>query len=320
MRVLAFLTLAAAVLASPASAQSDYPTRPIRLIVPFAPGGGNDLLARMISLKLSAKWSQPVVVENKPGAGGNIGAEFVARAPADGYTLLLVTNTVTINPYLQKNTPFDIRSDFAPIALLAYTPFALVVTPALPVRSVGELVAHAKANPGKLSYASVGIGTPHHLGMELFKSLTATDMVHVPYRGSVPALTDTASGQTQLMLVTVNAAAPFLQDNKVRALGVGERARIPTMRDVPTIIEGGVAGFEVTAWYAVLAPTATPAPIQQRLTEATLQAMADPETKERLGPAGFEMSPGSPDQLRRLISDDLAKWQRVVAAAGIQPE
>ena len=318
-RLLAVL-LATLALQGTAAAQSEFPSRPIRLVVPFAAGGGNDLLARLLSSKLQAKWGQPVVVENKPGAGGNIGAEFVARAPADGYTLLLVTNTVTINPHLQKSVPFDARKDFAPIALLASTPFAIVVTPDLPVRSVAELVAHARAHPGKLSYASVGIGTPHHLGMELFKSLTATNMVHVPYKGSVPALTDTASGQTQVMLVTINAAMPFIQGQKVRPLGVGERARVPTLPDVPTVIEAGVPGFEVSAWYAVLAPASTPAEVRQKLADAILQAIAEPDTREKLAPAGFELTPGDSSELRTLIAADYDKWGRVVANAGIKPE
>lgn len=303
-----------------AAAQADYPSRPIRLVVPFAPGGGNDLLARYVSGKLNARWGQPVVVENKPGAGGNIGAEFVARAQPDGYTLLLVTNTVTINPYLQKSIPFDIRTDFAPLALLAATPFALVVTPGLPVNSIPELIARAKAAPGTLSYASTGVGTPHHLGMELFKSLTGADIVHVPYRGSVPGLTDTSTGQTQIMLATINAAMPFLDGKRVRALGVGEKQRITALPDVPTVIEAGIHGFEVTAWYGVLAPAAAPAAIQQKLGEAIVQAARDPEMKERLGPAGFEVTPGDGAALRRLIETDLDRWGKVAAQAGIKPE
>jgi tripartite-type tricarboxylate transporter receptor subunit TctC len=312
--------VAAVICPSIAAAQTDFPARPIRLIVPFAPGGGNDLLARYLSGKLNARWGQPVVVENKPGAGGNIGAEFVARSQPDGYTLLLVTNTVTINPYLQKNIPFDIRTDFAPLALLAATPFALVVTSGLPVNSVSELIAHAKAVPGKLSYASTGVGTPHHLGMELFKSLTGTDIVHVPYRGSVPGLTDTSTGQTQVMLATINAAMPFLDGKRVRALGVGEKQRIAALPDVPTVIEAGVPGFEVTAWYGVLAPAATPSHVQQKLGEAILQAARDHEMKEKLGPAGFEVTPDDGPALRRLIEADLQRWGKVAAQAGIKPE
>jgi len=313
-------TILGLLVGAPALAQSEFPSRPIRLVVPFAPGGGNDLLARYISGKLYARWGQPVVVENKPGAGGNVGADYVAKAPADGLTLLLATNTLTINPYLQKHIPFDVRRDFAPLALLATTPFVFVVYEALPARSVQEVVDAAKAAPGRMSYASVGVGTPHHLGMELFKSITGTDIVHVPYRGSVPALTDTSTGQTQMMLATINAALPFLDGKKVRALGVAERQRLLELPDVPTLIEAGVADFEVTAWYAVLAPAATPAPIQEKLGGALLAAAKDADMPEKLGPAGFQPHAGSATQLRELIEADLDKWRRVAAAAGIRPE
>jgi len=314
------LAWALALLPAAAAAQSDFPSRPIRLIVPFAAGGGNDILARAVAAKLQAKLGQPVVVENKAGAGGNIGAEFVARAAPDGYTLLIATNTVVINPHVQKSVPFDVRRDFAPIALLASTPFVLVVNNDLPVRSVGQLVDFARANPNRLSYASTGLGTPHHLGMELFRSLTGTTMVHVPYKGSVPALTDTATGQTQLMFATINAAMPFMQGQRVRALGVGERTRLASMRELPTIAESGVPGFELTAWYALLAPAATPAAVQKRLSEAVLQGMSEADTRERLSPSGFEITSGTPAELRALIATDYEQWGRVVRTAGITPE
>jgi tripartite-type tricarboxylate transporter receptor subunit TctC len=320
MRLLKHALVLLCMVPAGAAAQADYPSRPIRIVVPFAAGGGNDILAREMASKLQANWGQPVLVENKPGAGGNIGADFVARAPADGHTLLLATNTVTINPHVQKNVPFDARRDFAPIALLASTPFVLVVNPDLPVQSVAQLVDFARANPNRLSYASVGIGTPHHLGMELFKSLTGTAMVHVPYKGSVPALSDTATGQTQLMMATINAARPFMQGNRLRALGVGERQRLASMKDLPTIAEAGVPGFELTAWYAILAPAATPADVQRKLSEALLAAIREPDTRERLLPAGFEIMPGTPAELRSLIATDFEQWARVVRNAGIKPE
>ena len=297
-----------------------YPQQPIRLVVPFAAGGGNDILARVISQRLNARWGQPVLVENRPGAGGNIGAEHVAKSAPDGYTLLVATNTLTMTPHLVARVPFDVRQDFSPVALLATTPFALVVSPDLPVKSVKELVAHAKQNPGKLSYATPGIGTPHHLGMEYFKSLTGTEMVHVPYKGSVASLTDVATGRAQLMLITINAAMPFIQGNKVRALAVAERERISQLRELPTVIEAGVADFEVTAWYAVLAPARTPDAVTQRLAGELLQLFSDTETRERLQPVGFELTPAPPERLRALIAADLEKWGRVVKAAGIKAE
>ena len=316
------IALVLALIALPALAQSDaaFPARPIRLVVPFAAGGGNDLLARVISQRLQTAWGQPVLVDNKPGAGGNIGADFVAKSAPDGHTLLLATNTLTINPAIFATIPFDVRQDFAPVALAAATPFVLLVNNELPVKSVRELIAHARAKPGKLSYASVGIGTPHHLGMELFKSLTGTDIVHVPYKGSVTALTDLSSGQVQVMLASINAAMPFMQGGKVRAIAIAEPKRIESARDLPTVIESGVPGYEITAWYAVLAPARTPAEIVRKLGDEIFKVMGESDTRERLRPAGFEIVRGSAAELRALISSDIDKWAGVVKSAGIKPE
>ena len=316
------IALVLAVIALPALAQSDaaFPARPIRLVVPFAAGGGNDLLARVISQRLQTAWGQAVLVDNKPGAGGNIGADFVAKSAPDGHTLLLATNTLTINPAIFATIPFDVRQDFAPVALAAATPFVLLVNNELPVKSVRELIAHARAKPGKLSYASVGMGTPHHLGMELFKSLTGTDIVHVPYKGSVTSLTDLSSGQVQVMLASINAAMPFMQGGKVRAIAIAEPRRIESMRDLPTVIESGVPGYEITAWYAVLAPARTPPEIVRKLGDEILKVMGESDTRERLRPAGFEIVRGNAAELRALISSDIDKWAGVVKSAGIKPE
>ena len=316
------IALVLALIALPALAQSDaaFPARPIRLVVPFAAGGGNDLLARVISQRLQTAWGQPVLVDNKPGAGGNIGADFVAKSAPDGHTLLLATNTLTINPAIFATIPFDVRQDFAPVALAAATPFVLLVNNELPVKSVRELIAHARAKPGKLSYASVGIGTPHHLGMELFKSLTGTDIVHVPYKGSVNSLTDLSSGQVQVMLASINAAMPFMQGGKVRAIAIAEPKRIESARDLPTVIESGVPGYEITAWYAVLAPARTPPEIVRKLGDEIFKVMGESDTRERLRPAGFEIVRGNAAELRALISSDIDKWAGVVKSAGIKPE
>jgi tripartite-type tricarboxylate transporter receptor subunit TctC len=322
-RVKCILALALFVLpVSQALAQADagFPSRPIRLVVPFGAGGGNDLLARIIGQHLLARWGQPVLVDNKPGAGGNIGAEFVAKSPADGYTLLLATNTLTINPAMFLKMPFDVRQDFTPVALAAATPFVLLVSNELPVKSVRELIAHAREKPGALSYASVGIGTPHHLGMELFKNLTGTDIVHVPYKGSVVALTDLASGRVQVMLASINAAIPLMQAGKVRALAIAEPKRIDSARDLPTVIEAGVPGYEITAWYAIFAPARTPPEIVRKLGDEIFKAMGEADTRERLRPAGFEIVRGNAAELRALIATDLDKWAGVVKAAGIKPE
>ena len=304
----------------PLAAQSQtFPSKPIRLVVPFAAGGGNDLLARIISQKFLEKWGQPVIVDNRPGAGGNVGADFVAKAQPDGYTILLGTNTLTMNPFIFAKIPFDTQRDFAPVAMIATTPFYVVVNNNLPVKNIPELIAYAKANPGKLSYATPGIGTPHHLGTELFKSMTSTYMVHIPYRGSIPAITDVMGGQVQVMWATVNVALPLVNTGKVRGLALAEPKRIPSQKDVPVVTET-VPGYEVSAWYGIFAPAATPPAIVQQLS-AELQAIfQQPDVQARLLPLGYEMSIGNSEQVREIITRDLEKWSKVVKAAGITPE
>ena len=305
----------------PVTAQDDYPSRAIQMIVPFAAGGGNDLLARALADKLQKRWNQPVVVENKPGAGGNIGTEAMLRAPADGYTLLLATNTMAISPHLNKATPYDVRKDFAPIAKLAKTPFVLVVNGKNPpAGSIGDLISYAKANPGKLTYASVGVGTPHHLGMEMFKAAASIDLVHVPYRGSPPALTDLLAGQTQLMFLTINAAMALIERGDLKALATPEANRIALLRDVPTMAEAGVKGIDFTAWYGVVAKAGTPASVQQKLSQALLEIINDEDTKQKIISMGFEVSPDSPQETQRLLNSELDKWGAVTKSIGLKPE
>lgn len=312
---------AAAVLSVPVSAQTDYPSKPLRIIVPYPPGGGNDLLARVVGDKLSKRWGQAIVVENRPGGSGNIGAELALRAPADGYTLLIATNSMAIAPHIMRGVPFDIRTDFAPVARLISTPFVLVVNPAkLPVNSVGELVAYAKANPGRISYASSGNGTLHHLGMELFKNLTKVDMVHVPYRGSAAALADLLAGEIQLWLVTTNVVVSAIERNTLRALGVAETRRSQSLPVIPTIIEAGVPGFEVTSWYGILTRAGTPAPIVRKLSQALQEIVTEPDVRDRLMAAGFEISPAGPEEVQRSLLDAYEKWGKIVRDAGIRPE
>ena len=306
--------------ASGLSQAADFPTKPARIVVPIGAGSSMDIVGRVLAQKFTEVWGQTVIVDNRAGAGGNIGADFVAKSAPDGHTLLLATNTLTINPAIFATIPFDVRQDFAPVALAAATPFVLLVNNELPVKSVRELIAHARAKPGKLSYASVGIGTPHHLGMELFKSLTGTDIVHVPYKGSVTALTDLSSGQVQVMLASINAAMPFMQGGKVRAIAIAEPKRIESARDLPTVIESGVPGYEITAWYAVLAPARTPPEIVRKLGDEIFKVMGESDTRERLRPAGFEIVRGNAAELRALISSDIDKWAGVVKSAGIKPE
>ena len=299
--------------------QAQYPARPIRLIVPFPPGGTNELLSRLISQRLQEKWGHPVVTENRAGAGGNIGAEVVAKSAPDGYTLLFGTNTLTMNPFLVKSMPFDVQKDLAPVAMIATTPFIVVVNNSLPVRSIPELIAHAKANPGKLSFGSAGTGTPHHLGTELFKTMAGVDMVHVPYKGSAQALTDVMTGQLHLMWVTINVGMPLVSSGKLRAIALGEPQRSATHKDMPTVSET-LPGYEVTAWYAVFAPAGTPPEIVQQLSTELVRVFQQQETKDRLTPLGVEITTKSAAELRSVIAADLAKWRKVVADAGIRPE
>lgn len=324
--VIFWLTVGSVLIVVPSHAQvpaSDsrqfYPVRPIHLIVPFAPGGGNDLLARIISQKFQESWGQPVLVENKPGAGGNIGADFVAKSKPDGHTLLLGTNTLTMNPSLFRQMPFDTEQDFAPVAMLATTPLMVLVNPSLPVKSIPELIAYAKRHPGALSYASTGIGTPHHLGTELFKTMSGVFMVHIAYRGSAFGLTDLVSGQVQVMWATVNVALPLVKSGKLRGLAIAEPRRLASMPDMPVVAET-LPGYEVSAWYAVFAPAGTPGDIVQKLSVELQRIYRLPDVKERLLPLGYEIATGSVEQLRSVIRSDLKKWAKVVKDAGIKPE
>lgn len=312
------LLLSALCIPLAAYAQS-FPSKPIRLVVPFQAGGGNDLLARIISQKFLEKWGQPVIVDNRPGAGGNVGADFVAKAAPDGHTILLATNTLTMNPFIFAKMPFDTQKDFAPVAMLATTPFYVVVNNNLPVKNILELVAYAKANPGKLSYATPGIGTPHHLGTELFKSMTGTYMVHVPYKGSIPALTDVIGGQVQVMWATVNVALPMVTSGKVRGLALAEPKRTASLKDVPVVAET-IPGYEVSAWYGIFAPSATPPSIVQQMSAELQHIFQQPDVQARLLPLGYEMSIGNAEQTRVIVANDLDKWGKLVKTVGIKPE
>ena len=314
------LTVVASLLCLPVVAYSQaFPLKPIRLIVPFQAGGGNDLLARIISQKFLEKWGQPVIVDNRPGAGGNIGADFVAKAAPDGYTILLGTNTLTMNPFIFAKMPFDTQKDLLPVAMLATTPFYVVVNNNLPVKNIPELIAYAKANPGRLSYATPGVGTPHHLGTELFKSMTGTYMVHIPYRGSIPAITDVIGGQVQVMWATVNVALPMVTGGKVRGLALAESRRTQSLKDVPVVAET-VPGYEVSAWYGVFAPRGTPVAIVQQMSAELQNIFQQPEVQARLLPLGYEISTANAEQLRATVAGDMDKWGKLAKTIGIKPE
>lgn len=296
-----------------------FPSGPIRLIVPFAAGGGNDFLARIIAEESRKSWNQPVIVENKPGAGGNIGAEFVARSAPDGHTLLLGTNTLTMAPFITAAMPFDVQKDLAPVAMFVATPFVVVVNPELPVKSIAEMIAYAKTNPNKLSYGTPGVGTPHHLGTELFKSMTGITMVHVPYRGGQPAVTDLIAGRVQVMWLTINAAIPQLKAGKLRAIAVAEPTRLPSMPDLPTVAES-LPGYEVSAWYAIFAPSGTPPGIIAQVSTEVQRIFSDPAVLARLTPIGYKKATAGPEPLAETIARDLKLWEKVVREAGIEKQ
>ncbi len=311
--ILAALSLT---LAAGAAAQT-YPEKSVKLVVPFPPGGPTDGMARILGQELSKKWSQPVIIDNKGGAGGGIAAESVAKSPADGYTLFFgTTGTQTINPSLYAKLPYDPVKDFAPVSMVATTANVLVVNATLPVKSVKELIAYAKANPGKLTFGSAGNGSSNHLAGELFKSTSGVDMVHVPYKGSAPALNDLLGGQLSLMWDVISTAMPHVAAGKTRALGVTSPKRSAIAPDVPTIAESGLPGYEVVIWFGVLAPTGTPAPIVDKISKDLAAIMKTPEMKERLSKLGAEPAGTTPAEFADLMKADTAKWSKVVKSSG----
>jgi tripartite-type tricarboxylate transporter receptor subunit TctC len=299
-----------------ASAQM-YPNRPIKLIVADSAGGAPDQLGRLITEKLSNNVNQPVVVDNRPGAGGNIGSELVAKAAPDGYTLEMGTvGTHAINSSLYAKMPYDHVKDFAPAILVASVPNVLVVNPGVPVNSVQELIAYAKANPGKLNFASSGAGTSIHLSGELFKVMTGVQMTHVPYKGSAPALQDLLGGQVQLMFDNLPPSLPQIKAGKLRALAVTSSSRAPALPDVPTIAESGLPGFEASSWFGVLAPAGTPPAIIAKLNAEIAKWLATPEAKEKLAAVGANAAGGTPQDFARHIQMETAKWAKVVKESG----
>ncbi len=313
--------LAALMLTLPALAGAQnptYPSRPVKIIVPFPPGGAIDALGRLLSQKMSESWGQSVVVENRAGAGGMIGTEAGARAAPDGYTLTMgAVSTHAINASIYKKVPYDGQKDFAPVAPVAIVPNLLVVNPSLGVNTVAELVAMAQAKPGQLSYASAGAGTTLHISCELFKSLTRTEMVHVPYKGSGPAIADVIAGRVPVMCDSVTSAQPHVKAGKLRALGITSTARSSAMPQVPTLAEAGVAGYEMNPWFGLFAPAGTPAAIVGRLNAEVNRILALPDVKERLAAIGADPMQATPEQFAALLRADAEKWAKVVRAAGI---
>lgn len=298
-----------------AFAQS-WPSRPIHYIVPFPPAGATDILARIIADKITGPLGQPVVVENHAGAAGNVGTEQVARAAPDGYTILQLTVAQSISQTLYTKLGYNVERDLAPVALIALVPNVMEVNPSVPVHSVQEFIALAKSKPGKIYFASSGSGTSIHMSAEMFKMMTGVDIVHVPYKGSGPALADLVGGQVSVMWDNLPSSMAFIKSGKLRALAVTSAKRFPALPDLPTMQEAGVPGYEATAWFGIVAPKATPRPIVERLNAEVNKALALPEVKQRLLQQGAEAAPGSPEDFAAFIHNEVAKWAKVVKASG----
>jgi len=307
-------------IAGAAIAQSDYPARAVRIVVPSLPGGGTDIVARVLGQQFSTLFGQPFVVDNKPGAGNMIGIEAVARAAPDGYTLLMVPSTLALNSVLYKKVPYHPVRDFAPITLAATAPLVLIVHPALPAQSLAEFLDLARKQPGRMSYGSAGIGTAPHLCMELLKSMAGIDLVHVPYKGTAPAAGDVAGGQLAAMFATALTARPMIDSRRVRALAVSGPQRVSALPGVPPVAEAGVPGYSAMQWYGLLAPAGTPPAIVARLNAEALRSLRSGEMKERLAADGAEPQGSTPEEFGALIRSELDKWTRVARAAGIEPQ
>ncbi|WP_341248886.1 tripartite tricarboxylate transporter substrate binding protein [Cupriavidus pauculus] len=301
---------------APAAGAQDWPTRPIRMVVPYPPGGPTDIVARVVGQKLSERLGQTVVVDNRPGAGGNIGADAVAKAAPDGYTMLVATTAHAINMTLFSKPGYNTRTDFAPVSMLTSGPLVLVTAPSTPAGSVAELVAMARANPGKVTFASSGNGQSTHLAAELFDSMAGVRMTHVPYKGSAPALTDVMAGQATVMFDTMLSAMPFVRDGKLRALAITGATRSPAAPDVPTMAQAGLPGYEATAWNALLVPAGTPAAVQSRLSEALKAVLNQDDVRARFASQGFAATWTSPADTGQFIAREIDKWGKVVKASG----
>jgi tripartite-type tricarboxylate transporter receptor subunit TctC len=304
-----------------ACAQSGgYPSKPLRLVTGSPPGGGSDYVARVLSDRFREHLGQPALVDNRPGGGGSIGTDIVAKATPDGYTMLISTGSaLAVNPALQK-LPYDVRRDLQPVSQISQVPFVLAVNPSLPAKSVADLIQLARARPGKLSYASSGIGAVSHLSMELFKNLTGVDIVHVPYRGSSPAAMDLISGQIQVAFNNLIPTLPHLKTGRLRALGVSGVKRSPVLADVPTVGESGVAGYESMQWYGLVLPARTPPNIVKFLYQELMSILQEPQVRARLTDEGGDIVGSTPEQFATYIRVETAKWAKVVKAANIRPE
>ncbi len=298
-------------------AQSTYPQKPIKLIVPVAAGGGTDFIARLVGQKLGEALSTPVIIENKPGGGGNVGVDLAAKSEPDGYTLVMPITSFPVNPGLYKKLPFDTQKDFAPITLVASAPLVLVINPQLPVQSLADLIKLAKEKPGALNYATSGVGTTSHLAAELFKFSAGLDIINVPYKGGGPAVTDLIAGSVQLYFSTVPAALPQAKAGKIRALAVTSAKRVPSLSEVPTVSEAGLPGYEVVGWFGLFAPAKTPPAIVERLNTAVVKILQMPDVREKIEAHGLLPGGGTSKELSVFLDAEIKKWTQLIKAANI---
>jgi tripartite-type tricarboxylate transporter receptor subunit TctC len=319
-RLMAVFAFAVPALDAVAAAQA-YPTRPLRIVVAYTPAGTTDILARVIGQKMNEAWGQPVIIENRPGANGNIGTEYAAKTAPDGHTFLMTTaGPHGINPSLYKKLGYDAVKDFAAVTLVALVPNIMVVNNSLPVKDVKGLIAHAKANPGKLTYGSPGAGSTAHLSMELFKSMTGTNLVHVPYKGSAGVLTDLMGGQIAVTMDNLPPYLPQVKAGKIRALAVTPTKRSPALPDVPTVAEAGVPGYVSSAWFGLVAPAATPKPVIAKLHAETVRILQMPDVNARLADQGAEPVGSTPEQFDKHIRSEIAKWAKVIKEANVEQQ
>ncbi|MFD0668949.1 tripartite tricarboxylate transporter substrate binding protein [Ramlibacter sp. MAHUQ-53] len=315
------LALAAALAPAVAGAQAAYPSKPIRFIVPYPPGGGTDIVARLVAQKMAASMGQQVVVDNKPGASTVIGTDLMAKAPPDGHTIGLVTDSHTINPTFFPKLPYDSVNDFAPVSQLVFVPLVMVAHPSLGVKTVPELIALAKQRPGKINYASIGNGTPHQLSMEWFKSLSGTFMTHIPYKGVAPALADLVAGQVDVMFTGTSSAAPYARQGRLVPLAVSSAKRQPAFPDTPAVAETpGLGEFDFMTWYGVVAPAGTPRDIVLRLQREIAAALGQPDVKERLAALGVVGAPSMPEEFAAFMRKEAASLARLVRQTGVKPD
>ena len=316
-KLLSGAALVLAALAAGTSLSQNYPTKPVRIIAPFAPGGGTDFIARLLAQKLTERLGQQVIVENKPGAGGNLGAEFAVKSPPDGYTLLLIAGSYTVNPSLYKLS-FDPVTDISPIVQLSQGPFVVAVHPSVQAKTLPGLIDYARKEPDKFSYASAGSGSITHLASELFLEMAKIRMVHVPYKGTGPALNDTIAGNTQVIFGSVATTLQFIKSGRLRGLAVTTAQRIAAAPELPTVAEAGVPGYQVVLWHGLVGPKGIPAPIVQRLNQAANDALKGKDVADVLASDGVTPAGGSPDQFREVIRNDIARWSDVVKKANIK--